>query len=150
MGQRQVEAAAESIWRLASRMGPVISGRISPPSMVCFECSITLGCILHLCAERLTERMTARVFREAGACVRQNVPRTRSKSKSWLKTFSVTAAFSWLWTTLFVAGTRGQEATYPELALSGRCKLVALVETRDRWSWEAVHSLLQMPAHSKA
>ena len=48
LGQRQVEAAAASIRRLASRVGPVIgkgnSERNSPPSMVCFERSVALRC----------------------------------------------------------------------------------------------------------
>ena len=42
------------------------------------------------------------------------------------------------------------EATYPELASSGRCKLVVLaMETGGRWSEEAVQTL-QTLAHSKA
>ena len=45
---------------------------------------------------------------------------------------------------------RDKETTYPELASSGRCKLVVLaIETGGRWSEEAVQTM-KMLAHSKA
>ena len=93
-------------------------------------------------------------FREAVACVRQNV---------FLRDMNVNLPAQdsgWLWTSLCAArsaapakpthrprrsdpgaGTPGQKATFPELASCGRCKLVVLAtETGGRWSEEAVQT----------
>ena len=126
------------------------------------------------------ERMTARVFREAGACVRQNaflrdmnvdVPAQDSRQIEVLAQglpchggmqlavdITLRSAVSCteeahrhaadcdgavLW-----QARQDKEATHPELASSGRCKLVVLaIETGGRWSEEAAQ-ILQMLAHS--
>ena len=126
--------------------------------------------------------MTARVFREAGACVRQNVflrdmnvnvPAQDSRQIEVLAQglpcyggiqlavdITLRSAVSCAGEAhphaadhdgaVLLQARQDKEATYPELASSGRCKLVVLaMETGGRWSEEAVQTL-QMLAHSKA
>ena len=121
------------------------------------------------------ERMTARVFREAGACVRQNVcpPRTQGTSNEVLAQDLPCFAGAQLAVDItlrsalscngeahlhaadhdgavLVQARQDKETTYPELASSGRCKLVVLaIETGRRWSEEAVHTMQQL-AHARA
>lgn len=128
------------------------------------------------------ERMTARVFREAGACVRQNVflrdmninvPAQDSRHIEVLAQDLPCFAGAQLAVDItlrsalscngeahphaadrdgavLVQARQDKETTYPELASSGRCKLVVLaIETGGRWSEEAVHTMQQL-AHAKA
>ena len=128
-----------------------------------------------------TERMTARVFREAGACLRQNVfPRDMNVNVlaqdsrqievlaqgpchggiQLAVDITLRSAVSCVGEAhphaadhdgaVLLQARQDKEATHPQLASSGRCKLVALaMETGGRWSEEAVQTL-QMLAHSKA
>ena len=125
------------------------------------------------------ERTTACVFREARACVRQNaflrdmnvnVPAQDSRNiKVLAQGLPCHGGVQWAVDITLRSGCDGQahphaadhdgavlqerrdkETTHPELASSGRCKLVVLaIETGGRWSEEAVQTM-KMLAHSKA
>ena len=74
----------------------------------------------------------------------------RETSKSSPKGCRATAECSWLCGAVLLQARWDKETTYPELASSGRCKLVVLaIETGGRWSEEAVQTM-KMLAHSKA
>ena len=110
-----------------------------------------------------TERMTACVFREAGACLRQNVFLTDQghecarqievlaqdlpcyggiQLRSAVCASEAHAQSADHDGAVLLQARQDKEATHPELASSGRCKLVMLtMETGGRWSEEAVQTL---------
>ena len=126
-----------------------------------------------------TERTVARIFREAGGCVRQNVflrdtninvAAQDSRRIEVPKICLASVEHSWRWTSLYATHLTSNGEAHPQaadvdgssldpgktrqgnvpIATSGRCKLVVLaIETGGKWSEEAVQ-IVRMLAFAKA